>query len=104
MWANVDAIARVFTFYALRPMVAARWGGVGPLVKYVGAHAVDSMEAMEKRGLYPALGTFKEVGGIMSHQLLEIVGYMDRTKKGPCLVSKKIQKMCCGPGTCCMER
>ena len=38
------------------------------------------MAAMEKRGLHPAFGTFKEVEGIMPDQLREIVGYMDGTK------------------------
>ena len=38
------------------------------------------MAAMEKRGLHPALGTFKEVEGITPHRLRDIVGYMDGTK------------------------
>ena len=38
------------------------------------------MAAMEKRGLHPALGTFKEVEGITPDRLREIVGYMDGTK------------------------
>ena len=38
------------------------------------------MAAMEKRGLHPALGTFKGVEGITPHRLRDIVGYMDGTK------------------------
>ena len=38
------------------------------------------MAAMEKRGLHPALGAFKEVVGITLGRLREIVGYMDGTK------------------------
>ena len=38
------------------------------------------MAAMEKRGLHPALGTFKEVEGITPDRLRDIVGYMDGTK------------------------
>ena len=60
--------------------VAKRWGGVGHLVKFVGTAAVDAVAAMEKRGLHPAPGTFKEVEGIMADQLREIVRYMDGTK------------------------
>ena len=55
-------------------------GGVGRLVKFVGFAAVDAMAAMEKRGLHPALGTFKEVEGSMPDRLRDIVGYMDGTK------------------------
>ena len=49
------------------------------------------MAAMEKRGLHPALGTFKEVEGITPDRLREIVGYMDGTK-GPYLVSKNYKR------------
>ena len=38
------------------------------------------MAAMEKRGLHPALGAFKEVEGITPDRLRDIVGYMDGTK------------------------
>ena len=38
------------------------------------------MAAMEKRGLHPALGAFKEVEGITPDRLRNIVGYMDGTK------------------------
>ena len=38
------------------------------------------MAAMEKRGLHPAPGTFKEVEGITPDRLRDIVGYMDGTK------------------------
>ena len=38
------------------------------------------MAAIEKRGLHPALGTFKEVEGITPDRLRDIVGYMDGTK------------------------
>ena len=38
------------------------------------------MAAMEKRGLHPALGTFKQVEGITPDRLGDIVGYMDGTK------------------------
>ena len=38
------------------------------------------MAAMEKRGLHPALGTFKEVEGITPDRLRDIVGYMNGTK------------------------
>ena len=60
--------------------VAKRWGGVGRLVKFVGLASVDAMAAMEKRGLHPAPGTFKEVEGITPDRLRDIVGYMDGTK------------------------
>ena len=73
--------------------VAKRWGGVAPLVKFVGPAAVDAMVAMEERGLHPALGTFKEVEGIMYDQLREIVGYMDGTKS-TLLCLKKNCKRC----------
>ena len=53
--------------------VAKRWGGVGHLVTFVGTAVVDAMAAMEKRGLHPALGTFKEVEGIMPDRLREII-------------------------------
>ena len=49
-------------------------------MKFVGLPSVDAMAAMEKRGLHPALGTFKEVEGITPDRLREIVGYMDGTK------------------------
>ena len=38
------------------------------------------MAAMEKRGLHPALGTFKEVESITPNRLRDIVGYMDDKK------------------------
>ena len=38
---------------------------------------------MEKRGLHPALGAFKEVEGITSHRLREIIGYTVGTKSTP---------------------
>ena len=38
------------------------------------------MAAMEKRGLHPALRTFKEVESITPDRLRDIVGYMDGTK------------------------
>ena len=51
------------------------------------------MAAMEKRGLHPALGAFKEVEGITPHRHRDIVGYMDGTKSTlPGL--KKILKDC----------
>ena len=51
------------------------------------------MAAMEKRVLHPALGTFKEVEGIMDDRLREIVGHMDWTKSTlPGL--KKTNKRC----------
>ena len=66
--------------FLLQSNVAKTWFGVGWLVNYVGADAVGTMAANEKRGLYPALGAFKEVEGIMPDRLSEIVGYMDGTK------------------------
>ena len=68
------------TFLMCRLLLPKRWSGVGRLVKYVGAAAIEAMAAMEKRGLYPSLGTFKDVEGIMLDRLWEIVGYMDGTK------------------------
>ena len=38
------------------------------------------MAVMEKRGLHPALGTFKEVEGITLDRLRDIAGYMEGTK------------------------
>ena len=38
------------------------------------------MAAMEKRGLHPTLGTFKEVEGMMPNQLYETIVYMVGTK------------------------
>ena len=64
----------------MQSAVAKRWDGVRRLVKFVGHAAVDAMAAMEKPGLHPALGTFKEVEGIMPDRLRDIVGYMDGTK------------------------
>ena len=64
----------------MQSAVAKRWGGVGRLVKFLGLPSVDAMAAMEKRGLHPALGTFKEVEGITPDRLREIVGYMDGTR------------------------
>ena len=52
-------------FFPLQSTVAKRCGGVGCLVKYVGADAVDTMAPMEKRELYPTLGAIKEVESIM---------------------------------------
>ena len=37
----------------------------GRVVKYACADAIDAMAATEKRAMYPALGTFKQVEGIM---------------------------------------
>ena len=64
-------------------------------MKYVGAAAVDTMAAMEKRGLYPALGAFRGVEGIMRGPLWEIVGYMDWIKialSGLKKVTKDVKK------------
>ena len=60
--------------------VAERWGGVGRLVKVVGIAAIDAVAAMDKRGLHPAIGAFKEVEGITRDRLREILGCMDGTK------------------------
>ena len=49
------------------------------------------MAAMEKRGLHPAPGTFKEVEGITADRFRDIVGYMDGTKS-TLLGLKKIMK------------
>ena len=49
-------------------------------MKFVGLAALDAMATMEKRGLHPALGTFKEVEGLTHDRLRDIVGYMDGTK------------------------
>ena len=60
------------------------------------------MAAMEKRGLHPALGTFKEVEGITPDRLREIVGYMDGTKStlpGLKKIIKMLKRPRCGPGT-----
>ena len=49
------------------------------------------MAAMEKRGLHPALGTFKQVEGNTPDRLRNIVGCMDGTKSTPPAL-KKITK------------
>ena len=49
-------------------------------MKFVDLVAIDAMAAIEKRGLHPALGTFKELEGITPDRLRDIVGYMDGTK------------------------
>ena len=36
--------------------------------------------AMEKRGLYPSLGVFKDVEGNMPDRLGQIIGYMHGTR------------------------
>ena len=87
----------------MHTVVAKRWGGVGRLVKFMGLAVVDAVAAMEKRGLHPALGTFKEVEGITPDRLRDNVGYIDGRKNTlPGL--KKIRKnmlkrLRCGPGT-----
>ena len=58
--AEISATSRVTHFFNVQIVVAKRWGGVGWLVKYVGAVAVDGMATMEKRELYPVLGAFKK--------------------------------------------
>ena len=78
-------------FFNVQIVVAKRWAGVGRLVKYVGAAGVDAMAAMEKRGLYPSLGAFKDVEGIMPDRLREIVGYMVGTKSTPSGLKKLIK-------------
>ena len=78
--AKILANLRVAHCFNVQIVVAKRWGGVGRLVTYVGAAAVDAMAAMEKCGLYPALGAFKNVESIMCDQFREIVGYIDWTK------------------------
>ena len=99
--AEIRASFRVTHFFNVQMVVAKPWGGVGRLVKYVGAAAVDAMGAMEKRGLYPALGTFKDVEGIMHDRLREFVGYMDGTKSTLPVLKKVIKdvKKACGRGT-----
>ena len=90
----------------MQSSVAKRWGGIGRLVKYVGADAVDAMAAMEKRGLYPTLGTFKEAEGIMLDQLGEIVAYIEGTKStlsGLKKIEKDVKKAKCGRRTCSIQ-
>ena len=78
--AEISASFRVTHFFYVQIDVAKRWGGVGRLVKYVGAAAIDAIAAIEKPGLYSALGASKDVEAIMPHRFREIVGYMDGTK------------------------
>ena len=49
---------------SLKAIVAKRLTSWGKLARFVGQPAVDALYGMEKRGLEPVLGVFKECEGL----------------------------------------
>ena len=89
--AEISAIFGVTHFSIVQSAIAKRWGGLRQLVKYVCATTVDATAAMEKRGLYTALGAFKDVEGILPYRIRGTGTWVGQ--KVPYPVSKKLQRM-----------